>query len=413
MCATLGNSLQASLNETRDNLLNETCLTGQNNSSKHVSSKRAAVNDTAKRGGGCVHHPSHPRRHHHHCRSKHLHRDDDFHTRHERPSSIPSLHLKDNPELIDRLRLISGGADPEEHTSPREGRSRSKSQDDGYHDDWQRYGRSGHRSTRRRRGGGRNQRERCGRVDVSLDDNCPGLPQNRVGRRGNRHHQQQHAVCELCLERLGDHDPATSHNGSPPRRQRQKQVQSTNGEAISSAAGQLGVGTQNVDESFMTLEDLKLMTCEFLKGTNDLDESVIQDLKMQFITGMAEQMKQNGRNIKRCGGDQNSVRLDAIQPFLSRNRPKTKAFHLAEASQCGNWQQLVFPKETRTGLDSPRTDMAVFNLDMNSDHMCHSIILSEHSTFNERAAAIETASRGRLYLHKHHHIHHVIHHSQP
>ena len=165
-------------------------------------------------------------------------------------------------------------------------------------------------------------------------------------------------------------------------------------------------------ESFMTLEDLKLMTCEFLKGTNDLDESVIQDLKMQFITGMAEQMKQNGKNVKRCGGD---VRLDAIQPFLSRNRPKTKAFHLADPSdsQCGNWQQLVFPRETRTGLDSPRTDMAVFNLDMNNDRTCHSIILSDHGTFNERAAAMETGSRGGLYLHKHHHIHHIIHHSHP
>ena len=256
MCATLGNSLQASLNETRDNLLNKTHLTGgENNSgSKLVPSKHATVSDTAKRGSGCGHHPSHPRRHHHHhCRSKQLHRencDDELHTRNERPSSIPSLHLKDNPELIERLRLISRGADPEEHASPREGRSRSKSQDDGYHNDWHR---SGHRSTRRRRrGGGRLQRERCGRVDVSLDDNCPGLPQNRVGRRGNRHQPQQQAVCEVCLERLGDSGSSQHGSPPPPRRQRHRQLQSGNGEVT----GQPGGATQNVDESFMTLEDL-------------------------------------------------------------------------------------------------------------------------------------------------------------
>ena len=159
----------------------------------------------------------------------------------------------------------------------------------------------------------------------------------------------------------------------------------------------------------MTLQDMKKVTSDFLKGTNDLDESVIQDLKMQFLRGMEEQRQHNTR--RRGGAD--CLGLDAIQPSLSRNRPKTKSFnHSPVLSKGGTLRHLAFPTEPRTGQDSPRTDMAVFNLDLNSAQMCEGVVVSDPGNAIAIPSSVEEDS-GRLYLHKHHHLHHIIHHSEP
>lgn len=405
VCATLGNSLQASIDMTTRG-----ALLDKNDQIQHTS-KQVKLNEggTTKRESRCGKCPSHlPQR----CRHRQLDGssgsyDDDRawrQVKNERPSSLPSLHLRDNPQLIERLRILSKQEAGEQEvggdTCPWEGRSRSKSQDDCYHGDCQRRSHNQrYRSSRRRK------REKNDRVDISLDDNCPGLPQNRVLRRSHRHHHQTPAVCEHCLERLNDPAASVGQRSPSSRRRRCRHLHSSSGEGIVSENRET---KEEMSESFMTLQDMKLMTSDFLKGTNELDESVIHDLKMQFIRGMAEQMKQSTRNVNAygCGNEHHSVRLDAIQPFLSRNRPKTKAFHVASPSdiKCGSWHQLAFPGETRTGLDSPRTDMAVFNLDINNDHMRQPIIVSDPASGD--------GSRGHLYLHKHHHIHHIIHHSQ-
>ena len=334
--------------------------------------------------------------------------------RSNRPCSLPSLHLRDDIAKLQSTRI---GQEPEvrPEAAPQEVRSRSKSQDDCYRHDWcspeyhhsgYRQHRCSHRSARRRRTA-RTHRERSGRVDVSIDDNCPGLPQNRVTRR-SRHHQHHHTVCDQHI---------AGEDGCPLRKHRQKCVQSPTGEQefadsqeLNDSSGSRSGGEAEVglNERFVTLRDIKGTTSDFPKGTNELDESVINDLKMQFLRGMEEQRKHSNKLVLRKS-DRENLKLDAVQPSLSRNRPRMKSIHLALSE--GAWDQLAFPTEPRTGLDSPRTDMAVFNLDLNSAYMCQPIVVSDPSSVKDLPDTV-SGSCGH-YLHKHHHVHHIIHHSQP
>ena len=248
-------------------------------------------------------------------------------------------------------------------------------------------------------------------MDVSLDDNCPGLPQNRVTRRSRHHHvSQQPTVCEQCLQERLENSPNCSPTVSGHKRrstkQQHRQIHSATGEVVMADGLDLSPESKSAGEGeregetqpFMTLEDMQAVTSDFLKGTNDLDESVIQDLKMQFLLGMEEQRK-NTATAHTKGGQRN-VRIDAIQPCLSRNRPRNKSsIRMAASGKIAPlWSQLAFPTEPRTGQDSPRTDMAVINLDINSTPMCQP--LQEQSSNNEKRS-------------HHIHVHHVIHHSQP
>ena len=442
MCASLGDSLQSSIQEKLGISLKGDATTTQNDSMSHtnnISSKHVKISEqelSAEEGEDSVRVSPDCRGH----RRERLQRDNDDNERcavdhqscQHRPKSLPSLYLKDNSsELIERLqalRLREGQegnwkGDVNGRMRPQEVRLRSKSQDDCCYRDCRTQqqqqhqhsrnsrgsqNRYAHQSSKRRRGGRPPTRDRSGRVDVSLDDNCPGLPQNRVTRRSrhhHHHHHHQHAVCDRCLESL-DKDASPPH-----RRHRHRQVQSPTGEEVMvenqdnhySKSGE-GEGEGLTADSFMTLQDMKA------KGTNDLDESVIQDLKMQFLRGMEEQRKHKSKSI--MGNGHRSFRLDAVQPCLSRNQPRTKTFHVA--TKGGNWHQLAFPTEPRTGQDSPRTDMAVINLDLNGPQMCQPLVISDPSSMRDLPTAIDGhVGTGHLYLHNHHHIHHIIHHSQP
>ena len=361
------------------------------------------------------------------CDRKHSHCGD-------RPMSLPSLHgLRDNPELIERLQALSlrQEVEPEVEVGPQERRLRSKSQDDCYYHNCRHSGqqfqlsrnrgqrhRCTHRSTKRRRNMPRSPRERSGRVDVSLDDNCPGLPQNRVTRRSRHHHvYHQHTVCEQCLQERLENSANSSPTMSKRRSGKHRHVHSATGEVVmADVSKSAGEGEFSIDQqSFMTLQDMKRVTSDFLKGTNDLDESVIQDLKMQYLRGMEEQRRHTATTIITKGGHR-SLRLDTIQPCLSRNRPRDKSsLRMAASSNKGvmSWGPLAFPTEPRTGQDSPRTDMAVINLDINSSAMSQPFVLSDPSSLKDLPNAVQRSEcGGNLYLYNHHHVHHVIHHSQ-
>ena len=348
----------------------------------------------------------------------------------DRPLSFPSLRgLTDDPDLLQRLQALSLERQ-EVKTEIRaevnlEKRSRSKSQDDFYyHDDQQsryrghrHHRKCTHRTSRRRRN---TPRERSAHVDVSLDDNCPGLPQNRVTKR-SRHHTYQHrsaggALCDQCLqERL-----KCCKNSSPAMSKREKsyrpihvatgEMAMTDGQDSSSpGSNSAGEGDTKMNPQrsvVMTLEDIKSVTSDFLKGTNDLDDTVIEDLKMQFLLGMEEQRKASAAAVATAGlSGRGSIsqRMDAIQPCLSRNRPphhKPIAPATNKRLRTPFWDQLVFPTEPRTGQDSPRTDMAVINLDLDGSAMRRRL----HPT---SLKDLSSATRDKQY------IHHVIHHSQP
>lgn len=437
MCATLGNSLHSSIidEKLRPSLLKEDIPNNQIDPVDHTNchpSKQVKICDDRRERS--TRDDGHARRRRNRldfedsdntCARSHLQCGD-------RPLSLPSLHrlTSDNQEMSQRLQVLSlrrQEVDPEVEqemlVEPEERRLRSKSQDDGCchvncHHGEQRFQlsrnrsehhhRCTHRSTRKRR-----PRERSGHVDVSLDDNCPGLAQNRVTRRSRHHHTyQQHTVCEQCLQERLENSANSSPNMSTHKRRSAKhhrQIHSATGEVVLADGLDLSPGSKSAGEGegerdvqcYMTLQGMKAITSDFLKGTNDLDESVIQDLKMQFLLGMEEQRKHNATaNTK--GGH----RLDAIQPSLSRNKPRDKSsIRMATSSNkiAPLWNQLAFPTEPRTGQDSPRTDMAVINLDINSSAMRQPLY---PSSLRDLSSALRENQ-------PHVHVHHVIHHSQP
>lgn len=442
VCATLGNSLHSSIidEKLRVSLLKENNPTNQMDSVDHTS-KQVKISDGPRES-------STREGRHAHSRRKKIRQDcedsDDACARSrpqcgERPLSLPSLHglTSDSQELIERLQVLSlrrqevgPEVGQEIEVEPQERRLRSKSQDDCYsvnchcgeqqfqlsRNHRQHHHRCMHRSTRRRQ-----QRERSGHVDVSLDDNCPGLPQNRVTRRSRHHHayqQKQHSVCEHCLQERLENSGNSSPTMSTHKRRSAKlhrQIHCATGEVFvadgldaspgSKSTGE-GEGDQGQIQSYMTLKDMKAVTSDFLKGTNDLDESVIQDLKMQFLLGMEEQRKHNTTTANTKRGGHRNLRLDAIQPCLSRNRPREKSsIRVATSTNkvAPLWTQLAFPTEPHTGQDSPRTDMAVINLDLNSSAMHQPL----------RPSSLKDVSITVREHHPHVHVHHIIHHSQP
>ncbi len=430
VCATLGNSLHSSIvdENIRPPLAKENVSTNRMDSVHHTNphtSKEVKVR--AGRRERSTRYSSRSRRR----RRNRLdfEETDDTCTRSnlqygERPLSLPSLHrlTSDDNELIERLQILSLNrqevgpeVEQEMEVEPEERRLRSKSQDDCLHGEQfqasRNHGECRHRCSHHR--SGRRRRTR-GHVDTSLDDNCPGLPQNRVTRRSRHHHgYQQHAVCEQCLqERLGK--SATNSPTMSTRKRRStkqhRQIHSATGEVVIADGLDLSPGSKSGGEeeremqSYMTLQDMKAVTSDFLKGTNDLDESVIEDLKMQFLLGMEEQRKQqHTAATATTNRGQRNLRQYAAQPGLSRNRPKNVSSNIRVATSSNKvaplWSQLAFPTEPHTGQDSPRTDMAVINLDMNSSVMRRPL----------QASSLSISANQPHHVH----VHHVIHHSQP
>ena len=432
MCVTLGHSLHEKLGLSPDESGQrvQTRSTGQTTTQttggKNYGSKHVKIND--ERGVSVKEGHTHRRVQ---TDSRGCDDNDDLWAnkhggRNNRPCSLPSLHLRDDIARLQSIRLEQEKETTQEaKLGPQEVRSRSKSQDDCYHHDWcspdhhhngYRHHRCSHCSTRRRRRRTtRTQKEKGSRVDVSLDDNCPGLPQNRITRRSSKHHtmcDHHHAAGgeeDVCLQRKYSQRCVQSPTGEQEFADSSQELNDSLGSRKSKNGGE---GEMRVNECFVTLGDIKRATSDFPKGTNELDVSVINDLKMQFLRGMEEQRKHNNNKaivLKKSG--QESLKLDAIQPSLSRNRPKMKSLQLGLSEGAWN-QQLAFPIEPRTGQDSPRTDMAVFNLDLNSAYMCQPIVVSDSSSVKDLPATVNGSCDGH-YLHKHHHVHHVIHHSQP
>ena len=430
VCATLGNSLHSSIvdEKLRPSLIKENISTSQIDpvdcTNDHAPKE---VKVCAGRRERSTRYSGHSRRRRRRNRLDFEDPDDTCGRSHlqcgDRHLSLPSLHrlTSDDNELIQRLQVLSlkrqevgPEVEQEMEVEPEDTRLRSKSQDDysccPHGDQFQlsrnhecRHRCSHHRSGRRRRA--------RGHVDTSLDDNCPGLPQNRVTRRSRHHHTyQQHTVCEQCLqERLGNsatNSPSMSAHKKRSTKQH-RHIHSATGEVVMADGVDLSPGSKSAGEgereveSYMTLQDMKAVTSDFLKGTNDLDESVIEDLKMQFLLGMEEQRKQHTAATANTKGGQRNMRQYAIQPGLSRNRPRNmSSVRVATSSNkiAPLWSQLAFP-EPHTGQDSPRTDMAVINLDINSSVMRQPL----------NASSLRVSANQPHHVH----VHHVIHHSQP
>ncbi len=244
-------------------------------------------------------------------------------------------------------------------------------------------GSSGHRKKRSTRP------DRNERVDPSIDDDCPRVFENRV-RRKNRHT----TACERCKAQRKQHRCTLETNGE--------------------------INLADFDNPDTNVEYVDLGQLKTLA----LLESVAQRLKLEGSNGTVPTDFRQHRKLK---GKQHSVNLEDV----SRLRSTIKL------DDSLNLKELLFPTQTRTGRDSPRTDMAVAGLEMSSPNMFNRATKMsgsprdcEQRLYRNQGLSVSDSSLSRhqilplsglandantdmTVIHQHHHFHHIVHHSQP
>ena len=251
-----------------------------------------------------------------------------------------------------------------------------------------------HKNQSKKKRGGRNKSDNSNSlVDTSLDDNCPGIPENRI-RRPRYHHQ--HHMCKRCMEECGVGERVRAVK-------KEKEVMSYPG-------GE----TAPLDPSIvLTLDDIQTATLLLEKST-------------EFVEGGSGDEERRGsdenyeQKIHPCTQTKNNHKKH-------RHKVHTGAEELADTQSSCNfseerWYTLAprddgrdIPWPSRSGRDSPATDMAVACLDMNTTKMLQPLsgmdppaVLNSSQYYRGGEGTV-----GHLYFHNHHHYHHVIHHSQP
>lgn len=245
---------------------------------------------------------------------------------------------------------------------------------------------SGSNGHRRRRSARPTARSREDRVDPSIDDNCPRRLENRI-RRKPRHA----AACDECKT----------------KRKQQRHSPERNSD--------VNLDQHEPDVEYVDLAQLKTLA---------LLESVALRLTQE---GNNDDSPTDFRRHRKLRNKHHSINLEDM-PRL-RATIKLDDNHLND---------LLHPKQIRTGRDSPRTDMAVCSLDMSGPHMfvsaartdvddqhqrlyrnqCLSVSdssLSRHQILPLNAAVADGpgGSTDMTVIHQHHHFHHIVHHSQP
>lgn len=191
---------------------------------------------------------------------------------------------------------------------------------------------------------------------MSLDDNCPGVAKVRRTHRHTHHHS-------FC-----------SHYERKPIKDRSYSAEDTR---VTSVDDQL---------PHATFHDMRAAAMVFKHSAEITEESVASAFARSAF-------KQACYKADRDGTDG-----EVIYSTL-RDMPM-------EGFRRG-WNDVVFPKATRSGRDSPATDMAVISLDLNHPSMLRPIKMrggdNNHST---------GMSPPQTFLHSHNHYHHIIHHTQ-
>lgn len=346
--------------------------------------------------------------------------------RKERPTSMPPIYVRDRGTCDDSPIDAAGdhgSSDPPRTGSQREecryrGTESTQTMPDCSHDCRQTYeARPPHRRCHCEcSGSGRGRKKRATRarasreydpdtvgdshVDTSIDDNCPGLPENRIRRRQHRHHtyRHSHSMCERCLE-AGDEKHAC----------RQRHRHRLPDEELDATF------RDGDDAGFVTLDQLKTAGLLMKKSSGYASGGSADDPSPLRHSESFSQPRNHKPRVKPAR--QGSFRLEEVP---------TQSIHVS------NFKELIYPVRSRTGRDSPATDMAVANLDLNSSEMLvplqgrdgrkgnpesHQIqsFTSPDMTLNNNPCTSNIADGGAVrhtYLHNHHHFHHIIHHSQ-
>lgn len=259
--------------------------------------------------------------------------------------------------------------------------------------------------SRRKKGRGRSESVRdhtASLVDTSLDDDCPGVPENRIRRPRHHyhhhHHHQQYYVCKQCVEESLDARSGKRGKRGWCKHNSPNQDHGCSGTDSSPPPSAGGGGPSVV----MTLEDVRTATLLLEKATEFVNghESAGED-EQEAGGGGSEKVDPYAR-IK---AESHSTVLEAENKFEVADN--YKPLNQVKDAKLGNgWQNIPSHSAVRrSGRDSPATDMAVVCLDLNSAKM-----LKPLPGYIESAELGDSAYRDDVrHLHNHHH---VIHHSQ-
>ena len=268
-----------------------------------------------------------------------------------------------------------------------------------------------HRAEQRRKRAGRSKNVP---VDVSLDDNCPGV--NLIRRR----YTHRHVVCDNCLQSLGK-DGVCRKQGRRLRQKPQSAIVSETpcGNELKLSSGDDRHEVQGVGEGsgFITLYQLRTVAQILQESAGcSVDDNIQQydrghqrpfgPPKSQSFRHERRQHNQFRAKSKRksvvfddCLSVAGSTELE--RDVVGPSSPDERLSHLKE---------LAYPTKSRSGRDSPATDMAVIDLSVDSPCMRRPLDprLKEAATL-----AIHEEGSPNNITHLHHHYHHIIHHGEP
>ena len=249
-------------------------------------------------------------------------------------------------------------------------------------------------------------------VDVSLDDNCPGV--DLIRRRYTHHH---HTVCENCLQtigkgsvsRQGRHRPKHPHSTEIPN---DTDLQLSPDDQMARGIGE-GSG-------FITLYQLRTVA-EALKGNSGhVDHNLPKHEKTQrksFGPPKSQSFRHKRGHQYHMESKQKSSAIDDCVSVTSKEPSQPLEEHESMASpstpeELGHFQELVYPMKPRSGRDSPATDMAVIDLSVDSPCMLQPLDKDLHSNTTTSYTICDNNSPNKI-MHLHHHYHHIIHHGEP
>lgn len=370
-----------------------------------------------------------------------LHRRRHKRPRQERPVSSPGVYWKDEPHANFSDPQSSQSHGPVHHSSPSppnelQSQSQSHSNEESYYhkvsaEHSPETSHACHRRTttcRECREHRRNchspnaeqlhngvRRKRVGRskdmpVDVSLDDNCPGV--NIVRRRHSHHH---HAVCERCLQSLGKESFCRQSRRRPkqppsPEMPNDGDIQLSPEDPTAKGLGE-GAG-------FITLYQLRTVAQALKENTSHVDQNLQQYEKTQrksFGLPKSQSFRHERRHQYRMKSQRKSV--DDSQSVTLKESPQHLEENDTTASpttpeELGHFQELVYPMKPRSGRDSPATDMAVIDLSVDSPCMLQPLDKDLQSNKSTSYTMHDNNSPNKI-MHLHHHYHHIIHHGEP
>ena len=259
---------------------------------------------------------------------------------------------------------------------------------------------SGH--GRRRRGRSRSDGHRdSSLVDPSLDDDCPGVPENRVRRspRYAHQHQHQHHVCKQCM--MSRDVSSTCNRAKASGGGKKAWERRYSPDLQHTSARRYRDSSPPPPPPSLTPGPTLVVTLEDMRRT----AAILKEKSTEFVEqyDSEEELGQVGGNhgdtvvkVTSCSnGEVKGHQVDVHDVDFSRNVPPY-----------------------RSGRDSPATDMAVANLDLNSSKMLEPLQVSGsvEAIVTGGGGPVDMVRGHQLYLHSHnhHHYHHIIHHhSQP